>query len=379
MQIPSTLDTMRDRWIQNSVLGSRLGCRIVENQIMNYCPFCQLPLDRPVAQCPTCNADLSEHQNPGGAGGMRGGSMTESVGDVSRQSRKKKGGSVLESGDQVYQEIWTKKGTSSGQSAGKPKRQSAHPLPKISEGTADSALPFRPVNRPPTLILCALDDGSREDGEWFRVRKPEFRIGRTSGDSKRPNDIVIANDNGVSSIHVEIKLRIEEGRYRYYLRDWPSRNGTFVRVSRAAMRPDQEVLIGARRYFLSVGTKAPKAGDADLSASKATRGWEDVANADVLPSPPKLVEMTPRGNGNEFPLQEGENVLGKDSAKCTITITGDPFVSSTHARIIKDKKNRWVIENLNSLNGIWLRIDEMALDTGGEFQIGEQRFLVRIP
>ncbi len=232
------------------------------------------------------------------------------------------------------------------------------------------------------MILCALDDGSRDDGEWFRVRKPEFRIGRTQGDPNNPNDIIIANDNGISSTHVEIKLRVEDGRYRYYLRDWPSRNGTFVRVSRAALRPEQELLIGARRYFLNAGpgAKAHDLSDDDLSPAKATRGWEALPASGNLPNVvPKLVEMTPRGNGHEFPLSEGETIIGTNAALCSIAITGDPFVSSTHARIIKDKKNRWIIENLNSLNGIWLRIDEMALDTGGEFQIGEQRFLVRIP
>jgi pSer/pThr/pTyr-binding forkhead associated (FHA) protein len=193
---------------------------------------------------------------------------------------------------------------------------------------------------------------------------------------------VIANDNGISSTHLEIKLRIEEGRYRYYLRDWPSRNGTFVRVSRAALRPEQELLIGARRYYLNAGSLAGNAqnvSDDGLGPTKSTRGWDALSGKRLSQTLPKLVELTPRGNGNEFPLSEGETILGSDPAQCTITISGDPFVSSTHARISKDKKNRWVIENLNSLNGIWLRIEEMALDTGGEFQIGEQRFLVRIP
>jgi pSer/pThr/pTyr-binding forkhead associated (FHA) protein len=94
---------------------------------------------------------------------------------------------------------------------------------------------------------------------------------------------------------------------------------------------------------------------------------------------PSLVEMAPRGNGTEYSLGEGDNIVGSSKSRSTLTIAGDPFVSSTHARVFKDKKNRWIIENLNSLNGIWLRIEEMALDTGGEFQIGEQRFLVRIP
>ncbi len=354
---------------------------------MNYCPFCQLPLDRPVTQCPSCNADLSDHQN---AGGMAGGTLRESIADVREEIERTEKRTQKEPVPQAAPPTGTKKerspaGRKSNPEVPIPRTQKqqtpARPVASV-DGSKDSALPFRPVNRPPTLILCALDDGSRDEGEWHRVRKPEFRIGRTPGDADHPNDIVIANDNGVSSIHVEIKLRIEEGRYRYYLRDWPSRNGTFVRVSRAALKPNQELLIGARRYFLSGGEPTgnkPSADPANLSPSKATRGWEDLSGVDLSQFVPKLIEMTPRGNGREFSLIEGENLLGSDDSRCQVTITGDPFVSGTHARILKDKKQRWVIENLGSLNGIWLRIDEMALDTGGEFQIGEQRFLVKIP
>ena len=31
-----------------------------------------------------------------------------------------------------------------------------------------------------------------------------------------------------------------------------------------------------------------------------------------------------------------------------------------------------------SLNGIWLRVGEVPLERGGQFQCGEQRFLIRI-
>jgi pSer/pThr/pTyr-binding forkhead associated (FHA) protein len=305
--------------------------------------------------------------------------MMQSPSDVRGRVPGKDSGTIIESPDRVPKPIAPKKEISSPGAAAKkqPVRAPSSPL----EDSGDSALPFRPVNRPPTLILCALDDGSRDDGEWYRVRKPEFRIGRTSGDPNQPNDIVIANDNGISSTHLEIKLRVEEGRYRYYLRDWPSRNGTFVRVSRAALRPEQELLIGARRYYLTGGSptgNSPNLNEDGLGVTRSARGWEALSEKHFSRLP-KLVEMTPRGQGHEFPLKEGENLLGSDGSQCAITISGDPFVSSTHALIIKDSKNRWVIENLNSLNGIWLRIEEMALDTGGEFQIGEQRFLVRIP
>ncbi len=327
---------------------------------MNYCPFCQLPLDRPVNQCPSCNADLSDHQQAG----LRGEDHQKTADDLAAHIPSRKGRKSTESTDDAIPQMSTRKEKFAGRKSGsgpRSKTDSARSQVRwsASRESEDSALPFRPVNRPPTLILCALDDGSRDEGEWHRVRKPEFRIGRTPGDPDAPNDIQLPNDNGISGRHLAITLRVEGGHYRYFLTDRGSRNGTFVRVSRAALKSEQELLLGARRYLFQTGSLAGNAPSAQML--------------------PKLIEMTARGNGTEFPLMEGDNVLGADADRCDITIAGDPFVSSTHARIFKDKKNRWVIENLNSLNGIWLRIEEMALDTGGEFQIGEQRFLVRIP
>ena len=321
---------------------------------MNYCPFCQLPMDRPANQCPSCNADLSDYQQTG----LRGEAHQETADDLAAHVPTRKRRKITESTDDAIPQMNARKeksvaGRKAGSGASSQVRWSA------AGASEDSALPFRPVNRPPTLILCALDDGSRDEGEWHRVRKSEFRIGRTLGDPEAPNDLELPNDNGISGRHLAITLRVESGRYRYFLTDLGSRNGTFVRVSRAALKAEQELLLGARRYLFQTGSLA--------------------GNAPPAQTLPRLVEMAARGHGNEFPLMEGDNILGTDADRCDITITGDPFVSSTHAQIFKDRKSRWVIENLNSLNGIWLRIEEMALDTGGEFQIGEQRFLVRIP
>ena len=352
---------------------------------MNYCPFCQLPLEQPVNQCPSCNADLSQSKQYAATAGTPGGTLKESADEIRAAIQNKKGGTVAESTEIVRSPLGTLK-EKSPKPQSNPTIPTTHPVkppgkgrpkavPSTSRADEDSALPFRPVNRPPTLILCALDDGSRDEGEWYRVRKPQFRIGRTEG------DIIIPNDDGISGRHLEITLRIEDGRYRYYLTDIGSRNGTFVRVSRAALKPDQQLLLGARRYCFNAGGGSQTAGggESDPEISKSTRGWQALSQTDLSHLTPKLVEMTPRGQGHEFRLNDGENVLGTDGARCSLIITGDPFVSSTHAKIVKDKKGRWVIENLNSLNGIWLRITEMPLDTGGEFQIGEQRFLVRIP
>ncbi|WP_166831977.1 FHA domain-containing protein [Thalassoroseus pseudoceratinae] len=274
---------------------------------MASCPYCSAALSEDATQCPKCRAELLN--------------------------------------EQTYQPT---------------RRAPERSTKKPKEDGEDSALAFRPINRPPTLLLCAIDDGSRDDGEWFRVRKPKFQIGRIEG------DIVIGHDNGISGRHLEIVQKHEDGRFRFHMRDLGSRNGTFVRVSKAVLKNKQELLIGAKRYYFS-------------GASREKRNWESGRDAALADVPATLVEMTPRGDGDRYVLNDGDNYLGTNPDKCSVAIMDDPFVSTVHARVFCDDRGRWLIENRNSLNGVWIRITDMPLDTGGEFQIGEQRFLVRIP
>ena len=338
---------------------------------MYFCPFCRLPLEQPADRCPSCSADLVQHRRTGWFG-VEG--SVDAADSGSTGIAKSDASHILPDRGGAK----NKPPTRVSPSGSKPKPKKA-PASKSSESSDETALAFRPVYRPPTLLLCSLFDGSRDEGQWYEIRTAEFRIGRTIGDLDSPNDIQISNDAGISGQHAAIQLRVEGGRYRFYLRDLESRNGTFVRVSQAVLKLDHELLIGARRYSFHPGSAGASVADSNIDTPKATQGWQALSASNVTELMPKLVEVTPQGPDKVFPLAEGANILGTDESICDITITGDPFVSSRHARIRKDKKNRWVIENLNSLNGVWMRIDHMPLDTGGEFQIGEQRFKVRIP
>jgi pSer/pThr/pTyr-binding forkhead associated (FHA) protein len=224
-------------------------------------------------------------------------------------------------------------------------------------------------------MLCVLDDGSRTDGEWHHIRSPQFVIGRTEG------NLVLEQDNGLSAQHAEIVRRVVDGRYRSYLRDLNSTNGTFARVSKALLRQDQEFLIGSRRYKFSEGMigAADRSIDAEqLDQSQETRGWQAVSAADVANLVPSMVEMTTQGEGVRLAFQNDKHLLGRDPKQCSQVIEDDLFVSPVHAHVYR-KKNRWWIQNAKSLNGLWVRVTEIPLDSNGEFQLGEQRFLIRFP
>jgi pSer/pThr/pTyr-binding forkhead associated (FHA) protein len=232
--------------------------------------------------------------------------------------------------------------------------------------TVDDAAPFRPCSRPSMALLVILDDGD-VDGESVRIRAASFVIGRVQG------DLIIPHDGNMSGRHAEIQRRLEGGRHQWYLRDLDSTNGTYVRVASGILRDGQEMVLGGTAYRFD----APHAGEI-VGAGDGTRKWTggslEQLTATVHPS---LVELGAEEDAHRFLLNRAEHWIGRDPGQCSIVLE-DLFVSPRHARIFRDAKGRWMIQNNRSLNGVWIRITEMALEKGGQFQCGEQRFLIRI-
>lgn len=229
---------------------------------------------------------------------------------------------------------------------------------------------MRPSLRPPMAILCAFDDGE-ESGELVRIRVPAFVIGRLDG------GLVISHDAGISGRHAEVGRRLVGERYRWYLRDLASTNGTFVKAARGALGRDQEFLIGGVRFRFECArengspdrgdVKVPAGGSADHPAS---RGPSE-------PSDPMLVEIRPDGQVRRIVLTGPETWIGSDASACSVVIA-HPAVDAKHAAIRARKNGRWMIENVGARDGVWLRINEVDLGRGAHFQCGEQRFLIRI-
>lgn len=227
------------------------------------------------------------------------------------------------------------------------------------------SLHFRPVLRPPMALLRVFDDGA-EGCELVRIRKSSFVLGRVEG------DFTIPHDNQISTRHTEICRRQENGRHVWYLKDLHSTNGTFVRVTAGVLRPEQVVLIGAKRYQF-VGGESPTGNQPAAGTSK----WEQLSVQEVSRIQPALVEFAPEGPGQRYSLTVGDNWVGRDSIHCSIVLD-DPMVSQRHARIYLDARGRWCIENAKSVNGVWAQIDEVPLGNGGYFQCGEQRFAIQV-
>ncbi len=185
----------------------------------------------------------------------------------------------------------------------------------------------------------------------------------------------------VSSQHLEVTLRQVEGRFRVCLRDLESRNGSFIRGNRVVLKDGQEILLGGRRYAFSAGGVSAADGDDETAESGSTRGWQAGSPAEMARLLPALQEIAADENteGPRFPLLNEDQLIGSDPQECAIVLPDDPFVSRIHARIHRDANGRWMIENQKSLNGIWFRFNEIAIHASGEVQIGEQRFLIKMP
>jgi hypothetical protein len=229
---------------------------------------------------------------------------------------------------------------------------------------------FRPTARPPVALLTVQDDG-RNDGEVIRIRQPRFVIGRAEG------DLVIPIDGRMSSKHIEITLQSVGGLHRWVVTDLQSTHGMFVRVSRTVLADGAEFLVGGGRYRLDVPEQAADATAEfmpDSPNTGETRGW------DSGPSPfrpPALTELLGNAIGNRLLLVKPEYWIGSD-ASCAVCRADDPFCEPRHVRLFRSPRGNWHAEHNKTQNGLWLRMPQIVAESMIQFQIGEQRFRLKV-
>ncbi|MGZ0165014.1 MAG: FHA domain-containing protein [Planctomycetales bacterium] len=66
------------------------------------------------------------------------------------------------------------------------------------------------------------------------------------------------------------------------------------------------------------------------------------------------------------------------STKAASLCIDDPLLDEAHARLRLGSSGKWSIEDLNSVNGVWVRIERSHTSKRCEFQLGEQRFLLKV-
>ncbi len=236
--------------------------------------------------------------------------------------------------------------------------------------TASATNPYRPTARPPVPILTVFDDGKTE-GEVIRIRSPRFTIGRTEGDLRFPLD------GRMSSSHVEITHQVVNGLNRWVVTDLQSTHGMFVRVSKTVLADRAEILVGNGRYRFEVNKPGPgETADRPLDTSNAgeTQGLDD---GPAPFRPPSLTELLGKEIGNRILLVKDHYWIGSDPS-CTLCRADDPFCEPKHVRLHRNSKGLWGAEHQKTQNGLWLRMVQIAVNSMIQFQIGEQRFRLKV-
>ncbi len=275
-------------------------------------------------------------------------------------------GTLIESDEEVRQAMAGLKGQ--GQAQSQPAAISPAASPTPNKGPSPTL--FRPTVRPPMAILTVCDD-SKLDGEVIRIRDQRFVIGRGEGDLKIPID------GRISSRHVEITLQTVGGLHRWVLADLQSTHGMFVRVSRTVLADRAEFLAGNGGYRFDSPqalADATVAQGADPAVADATQGWDGSRSPFRAPA---VTEMIGYEIGNRMLLVKPEYWIGADPT-CSICRSDDPFCEPRHVRLFRTPNGSWYAEHNRTQNGLWLRMSQIVVESVVRFQIGEQRFLLKV-
>jgi hypothetical protein len=246
------------------------------------------------------------------------------------------------------------------------------PVPVASSppGVGRAASLFRPTARPPIAMLTVYDDG-KVDGDIIRIRDHRFVIGRTEGDLRIPID------SRISSRHVEITHQLVGGLHRWVVTDLQSTHGLFVRVTRTVLADKAEFLVGNGRYRFDAQQVDPSAMSAAIGNGAdfgSTQGWVEGSGTY---RPPAVNELIGKEIGNRALLIKPEYWIGSDPA-CPICRPDDPFCEPRHVRVYRNPNGSWHVEHNKTQNGLWLRMAQITVDSMIQFQIGEQRFRLRV-
>lgn len=299
---------------------------------MAHCLYCSAPLPAGAQACPACGTEVSDVMADAG---RAGGTRLQSVDEASFVA--------------LVPRIPTRKETEPG---------GRTPL-------------FRPRFRPPMAVVCVHDD-CQTSGEVVRVRGDRLTLGRSKG------DIVIPHDSSISGQHCEVLRRNEDGEFVWYVRDLGSTNGTFARLNEGVLKHGHELLLGTTRYRFDAAPSDPK--PAGKSPPGGTRKWHAMTGVPRDFAGAALVEVGTQGDGRRFPLPGASCTVGSDASACDVVLAEDAYLNPRHAKFYRDPKGRWHVEAAKDcVNGVWARITAIRIDSSGTFQIGEQRFSVKVP
>lgn len=237
----------------------------------------------------------------------------------------------------------------------------AAPQPDLRKPGGASKTMFFSAMQAPGRAKLILIKGEGMDGVSYMLSGTEHLAGRVEGAILFPEDPLL------SPRHANFLYR--DGKL--YVRDEGSTNGIFLRILRPqTVGPGTVFLVGEQLLRIdAVPPEAPPQPDADGTY---------FYGSPKRPSRVTLTQLLAGGYPGLIFRAPGDTVtLGREGND--VNFPDDPFISGRHAAVQADGPEQFTVSDLGSKNGTFLRIqDEAPLSHGDYVFIGQQLLRVEI-
>src|SRR5437870_2743564 len=232
-------------------------------------------------------------------------------------------------------------------------RPAPPPPPKPGPGTrppAPSTPPKASAPKARARISAIARDGSRSAD--YVLTQPETRVGRAVSDG----EVKLEKDQFVADQHAVFKFDGDQ----LTVQDGGGENGVFLWFKERQIQSGDELRIGRQRLRIEWLPEEP-----ETPAEQPLWGSPDpgyVARAVQL--------LEGGGEGDVFPLKQGENLIGRGSGD--VSFPQDGYVSSRHC-LVTVGDGQIAVKDLGSANGTFVKISGAAPVAAGDLLlVGEQ-------
>jgi pSer/pThr/pTyr-binding forkhead associated (FHA) protein len=234
-----------------------------------------------------------------------------------------------------------------------PKKPAPPPPPKPGPATRPTAPATPPKASAPKArarISAIARDGSRSAD--YILTQPETRVGRAVND----REVKLDKDQFVADEHAVFKFDGEQ----LTVQDGGTENGVFLWFKERQIQSGDELRIGRQRLRIEWLPEEP-----ETAAEQPLWGSPDpgyVARAVQL--------LEGGGEGDVFPLKQGENLIGRGGGD--VSFPQDGYVSSRHC-LVTVADGQIGVKDLGSANGTFVKISGAAPVAAGDLLlVGEQ-------
>ncbi len=232
-------------------------------------------------------------------------------------------------------------------------RPTPPPPPKPGPGTrppASATAPKAGAQKARARISAIARDGSRSAD--YVLTQTETRIGREVGDA----EVKLDKDQFIAPTHAVLRFEGDQ----LTVQDGGTQNGVFLWFKERQIQSGDELRIGRQRLRIEWLPEEP-----ETPAEQPLWGSPDpgyVARAVQL--------LEGGGEGDVFPLKQGENLVGRGSGD--VSFPQDGYVSSRHC-LVTVGDGQIGVKDLGSANGTFVKINGSTAVTPGDLLlVGEQ-------